>query len=176
MALIRIPIALSPTGISETRRVKAQNLTHYCWWPAIHDLKWGLPSRPIYRTVISEFRLGYRQIPQYWVVVFSPAILLNQFPKQRFTTSVWPSVCGWYALRNSSIVPNFFHQVIRAKNRPVRRLYELERERRSESRKNRFLTICGISRLGLATPSFAWLRPVESPNLDGRGWICAISN
>lgn len=120
MALIRIPIALSPTGISETRRVKAQNLTH-CWWPAIHDLKWGLPSRPIYRTVISEFRLGYRQIPQYWVVVFSPARLLNPFPKQRFTTSVWPSVCGWYALRNSSIVPNFFHQVIRAKNWPVRR-------------------------------------------------------
>lgn len=28
MALIRIPIALSPTGISETRKVKAPNLTH----------------------------------------------------------------------------------------------------------------------------------------------------
>lgn len=57
------------------------------------------------------------------MVVFSPARLLNQFPKQRFTTSVWPSVCGWYALRNSSIVPNFFHQVLQkwAKNWPVRR-------------------------------------------------------
>ena len=45
-----------------------------------------------------------------------------QFPKQRFTTSIWPFVCGWYALRNSSIVPNFFHQVLHkwAKNWPVR--------------------------------------------------------